>query len=249
MEELRELGEESWYHQLQLRYWENTNAEWDPSEMYNGIGEIYLQSGYFENPSKAIKCFEKAIKISTSGDMNAVPNTKAMMNLGNYYSSYYPVENDKARKYYEEAIKYEDPNGYYGLSGLDIYYDDYQSAKEHLELGYQMASRLEKKDIELVFLFSLGNLNKNQIGDYALAVYYYEKYIDLANDEEIDNEYISALSELGDMYEHGQGVDMDIDKALEYYEKALLLMDDYYKGPNKDDVIDDLKNSVERLKQ
>ena len=270
MEKLKEIGETEFFYELATYYWKNFNAEWDPSKAYNGIGEIYLGKygdyDYYYDPQKAVKYFEKAIKISTSGDMNAVPNDEAMLNMGLIYASDdHGMKDVKlAKKYYNDAIKLGNYFAMGYLSELNIEEGDFKSAEKNIKAAYSRANELGKTEHAFNLLFNIARLyddesldeyytpdmaGNKQIRDYEIAYMNYEKVIEFFNKlNQTDNlyqDYIVSLFRLGKMNENGQGTNMDLDKAKQYYEEASSLSKDHWIWI---EIKDDIESSLSALK-
>ena len=274
MEELKEIGETEFSKNLALDYWKSRNAEWNSSEAYNGIGELYCNYDQYYDPKKAVKCFEKAIKISTSGGINQVPNDKAMYNLGLIYASdeYGMKDLELAKKYFTDASKLG--NNYEAMGKLvdvNIEDGDFKSAAENAKALYNWTNEIGQTFYAydalslLARLYDDGSLDKcstfplyiagrnKQIMDYETAYMCYEKSIDYYIQHELRTaeykyeDYVQALYRLGKMNENGQGVDVDLAKARAYYEEASAQSKNSPWVSNAD-LIDEIESSLAALK-
>ena len=260
MEELKEIGETEFFKNLALDYWKSYNAEWNLSEAYNGIGELYCNYDQYYDPKKAVKCFEKAIKISTGGGLNQVPNDKAMYNLGLIYASdeYGMKDLELAKKYFTDASKLGNDYAMAELVTVNIEEGDCESAVEKVKALYNRKNELGETKVAISCLKTLAELyddgffdrysslkiagRNKQIMNYETAYMYYERVIDyFINASQTDNlyqDYIMALYRLGKMNEHGQGVAVDLAKARAYYEEALEQSKDHW-------LWNEMKNDIE----
>ena len=267
MEELKEIGETEFSKNLALDYWKSRNAEWNSSEAYNGIGELYCNYDQYYDPEKAVKCFEKAIKISTSGGINQVPNDKAMYNLGLIYASdeYGMKDLELAKKYFTDASKLGNDYAMAELITVNIEEGDCESAVEKVKAVYNRQNELGGTEVAINCLRTLAELyddgffdrysspkiagRNKQIMNYETAYMYYERVIDyFINASQTDNlyqDYIMALYRLGKMNEYGQGVAVDLAKARAYYEEASEQSKDHWLW---NEMKDDIERSLAALK-
>jgi len=167
------------------------------------------------------------------------------------YSADENKEFDKAREYYEKAIKinskYVDAYNNLGLLLTNDYFKEYKAAEEYYEKVIMIDPKYSK------VYFNLGILYQNNFQDYDKAKVNYKKaikintkygdaYYNLAilHDEnfhdyfkskeyyekliKLDPKYVDAYCNLGVLYQNNF---QDYDKAKEYYEKALKLNPKY----------------------
>lgn len=166
----------------------------------------YYKLGYYYKNQKqynlAKTYFEKAIELG---------NNEAMVSLGYCFEMGYGVEQSyqKAYDYYVMASKFDNSQAY---NNIGYYYEK----GYYVEQNLNKAIEYYKKAIKLGNEFSiknLANLYSSQLNDWYSSLEYYNL---LLNTKYADIGYIN----LGYMYEKSLGVDKDLKKAFDYYNKS-----------------------------
>ena len=171
----------------------------------NNLGNFY-RDGYCEpvDYSKSRVFYEEAASKN---------NSDALVNLGNFYENGFGVDQDylKAIKYYKEAASLQNSDALLKLgklyeNGLGVE-KDYFKAKNY----YELAASLNNLDAFL----KLGNFYHHGLiekPNYIKAKYFYELAIKHNNPD--------AYFLLADLYSSGEFFEIDISKAIEYFEKC-----------------------------
>lgn len=165
-----------------------------------------------------------------------------------------PKDLEKARTYFQKAKEAEIPQAYGVLAYMDLFNNssidiDYKSIKETASLGsklqngnsslvlgylYQKGLGVKKNErlAEKYYLKAVeqGELLDNLVYWYLGNLYFYGSKRVQNNEKALNNFliasefYEASAYEVGLIYENGYGVDIDIEKAKEYYKKASSLV-------------------------
>ncbi|MBQ6972833.1 MAG: SEL1-like repeat protein [Synergistaceae bacterium] len=188
-------------------WYERAAAMNEPSTFYE-LGRAHAASGAYD---KAIEYYEKALAVSSRSG-NTHDMSQALGSLGLLY--------EEERRDYDKAISY-----YEKVAALDPKYGNYDKRWAFNKIAAIYASRgnhdkaiecYEKGGIDPLTALSLGRLfEEGNIGkpDYSRAFKYYKIGAEAGE--------FSCMLSLARMYENGLGVPQDMDKAIEFYRKAV----------------------------
>ena len=166
-------------------------------ELGKGVSKDYKQANYW---------YEKAVSQG---------HALAMNNLGYNYQYGYGVETDLKRAF-ELFEKSAMQNDKYGCTNLAHMYDSGKYVKQDYVTAYKWYLKGAELGHESA-MNMLGQYNLHGRGrdkDYVTAVKWYKKAI------ETNPNLSSAYCNLGYCYEFGFGIEKDLNKALEFYEKS-----------------------------
>ena len=230
-------------------------------DAYTHMGYIQIEEKKTERHVKnGINYLEKAWEM---GDKNALINLGKIYMLGITV----PKDLEKAKEYFEKGMesKIGEAFGYYThieLFNSDSLVIDYKSIKEIAEEGaklkdgnsykilgylYQNGFGVKKNEriAEKYYLKAIktGDLIDNLVYWYLGNLYFYGSKRVQNNEKALSNYliasdyYEASAYEVGLIYENGYGVDIDIEKAKEYYKKASGMVpkaDERYKELSKE---------------
>ncbi|ACE06310.1 hypothetical protein Aasi_0951 [Candidatus Amoebophilus asiaticus 5a2] len=174
-------------------------AQLKVAKMYRkGIG---IKQDYIE----ALKWYTRALRRG---------NVKSQYNIAKIYQKGWSghKDEDKALKYYEKAAR----QGLFNAQvEAGIIYQKRENYEKTIELYSKATENIDAVKNNKKFAhvqFNLGLLYEKQ-ENYDKAFQYYEKVASQG--------YASANTKLGWMYQHGKGVEINMEKALEYYSKGV----------------------------
>ena len=173
------------------------SAERNNTDSLMKLGIIYRDGlGVRKNPNKTYQYFEKAAKL---GEANAL-----------FYLSVFLKDGFGTKKNINRSRRYLKLSARYGiqesLTNLGLYYineGNYDLAKYYWSISDSPKAQ-----------FNLGVTYQNE-GNYIEAMKMYEKAA--------KQDHSDAILAIGKLYLNGQGVEEDIDKALDYIVKAARL--------------------------
>jgi TPR repeat protein len=198
----------------------------------NKLGAMYRDGIGFviQNYEKALEYFQIAERLN---------NSNAFVNIGNFYEFIeYPRDYNKAKEYYEKAVKLD--NNSDALVNLGLFYFRGQGIEKDITKAIDYFIKAEKLgNIEVLMYF--GILYETEYGDIDKAIEFYEKAAKLGNfmsmlilcDYYIENsiqdtckvkEYLGKAAKIADYKQ--------LDKVAEIYElrlKNYLKAKKYYK--------------------
>ena len=176
-------------------------------------------------------------------------NSNAMNNLGVYYEAV-EKDYDKMKQYYQMAVSKGNSSA---MCNLGNYYKKVEKDYQQMKKYYGMAIDAGNSSA----MYNLGNYYKEVEKDYQLMVKYYIMAIDAGSS--------NAMCNLGNYY---QNVEKDYQLMVKYYRMAIdagnsyamIKLYNYYtdkfefykeleKIPNKNDLILNKINELEKLKQ
>ncbi len=182
-------------------------------------GVKLIRTNDVTNHEKALACFEEADK---AGNLDG--SFMAGYTLDWVLKEKAGQDYEKARGYYEKS-----PDNPYAKICLAFLYEngqgveaDEEKAKEYMKAAYDelMPDKLTEAESKIYnaealmlngWLFCSDILGEESV-DYAKAKEWYEKAAELGN--------VTAIENIGLMYEDGKGVEQDYAKAMEWYMKA-----------------------------
>ena len=147
---------------------------------YNGLGIMKRYEGNYED---AISYFKKAREyFELYGDLLGL--VKAIINIG---SVYYDIYDDRAERYYREALRISQKIGekwgigisYLSMANWSMYKERYFDAKEYLEKSEKIFEELDAPG-ELVYVYNSFGIFYAYLGDKERGKEYFDKGINLA---------------------------------------------------------------------
>ena len=218
--------------------------EEDNRDAYTRLGFIQIKENKTERHVKnGFSYLEKALNM---GDKNALLDLGEIYLKGITV----PRDMNKAKEYYQKGMELNIKEAYGLLSHIELFNSesiviDYKSIKEIVTKGsklndgnsskilgylYQNALGVKKNErlAEKYYLKAIdeGELVDNLVYWYLGNLYFYGSKRVQNNEKALTNYLISSqynaasAYEVGLIYENGYGVDIDLDKAKEYYLKA-----------------------------
>lgn len=169
------------------------------AKMYQkGIG---IKQDYIE----AVRWYTKAVR---RGDV------KAQYNLAKIYQNGWVgyEDEDKALDYYEKAASQGFFKAQFEIGMVYQKREHYEEAIKWYSLATENIDAVKNNKKLAQVQFNLGLLYEKQ-ENYDKAFQYYE--------QAASQGYASANTKLGWMYQHGKGVEINMEKALEYYSKGV----------------------------
>lgn len=186
----------------------NLYADYSNDELWEKVNVLY-------DSKKYTAAFDMLVELANRGDGNACGYL--VFYYGQEEKSGDKVDFGEAKKWGEKGI--ELGNGYSAFALQIIYYNGVGDTHEYL--NYDLSLKYGLKAVEL----------KNYQGARALGEIYFfgysmkgkdyieaKKYFEIGSENQGDG-YCSSY--LGFMYDYGQGIDIDYDKAFEYYKLAI----------------------------
>lgn len=143
-------------------------------------------------------------------------NPYAQISLGYLYLYGQGVEEDKekAKEIFQTVVDNGCMDGYCGYALI-------AEDEQQYDIAFEYANKVVEEGNEELYIACamnrIGNWYRDGNGveqDYAKALEWYEKALDLSN-------YSSAMNNIAELYYYGNGVEQDYEKALEGYEKAI----------------------------
>lgn len=186
------------------------SAEQGCSDGFIGLGYLYDSMSDYE---QAFQKFEEAGKKSVD----------ALVAIGNYYKlgKFVAQDYDKAEQYFTNAIEIAGVDEmWFALQAKGFLLWDMERYKEAIE-SFTESLALNDSDNSIVYLmmgqaYSLGR--GVEAADYDKAFEYFLKAYEQGSQE--------ALWWIGQAYEIGEGVDKDVHKAAEFYQKSIDELED-----------------------
>lgn len=150
-------------------------------------------------------------------------DSQAMYYMGNNYahgSNGLEEDNQKALYWYQRAAELENPDalnllGAWYLHGMNVK-QDLEKALKYLKLSAEKGNKYGQMNLALMYMvryYEAGYGYTSVNADYPKAVFWLQKAADQGVPE--------ALTEFGQMYQHGTYFEQDFDKAEFYYKKAI----------------------------
>lgn len=192
--------------------WYEKAAEQNNAEAMKQLGHCYCDgTGVDQNYTAAIDWYQKAAKLNNDDAYNGLAYC--------YYNGFGVVRDYKmAVKYWRKAIELGSAKAAYHLGecyedGRGVWADNSETLKWYKKAAEDGYAKAQYK-LGWKYEIGWGPLYTNE----AEAVKWYK----LAAEQG----YIDALTEMGSRYRYGNGVEQNLEKAIEYYRKAAELGDE-----------------------
>jgi TPR repeat protein len=181
------------------------------------LGSMYYHGNYYEKDyQKAFEYFDKALKLE---------DYEALTHLSEFYRYGYYVEKDE-KKSFELLMEAKKKGIKSSLVLLAVnYYGNGLVVEKNLEVKrILLEEAIEKDKNNIQALLYLGHHYYNSDDDkkFELSREYFERVIDNEKSKLDSNKkhYAYALYNIGIMYSKGEGVSMDLSKALNYLRRS-----------------------------
>jgi TPR repeat protein len=181
------------------------------------LGSMYYHGNYYEKDyQKAFEYFDKALKLK---------DYEALTHLSEFYRYGYYVEKDE-KKSFELLMEAKKKGIKSSLVLLAVnYYGNGLVVEKNLEVKrilLEEAIEKDKNNIQALLYLGYHYYNSDDDKKFELSREYFERVIDNEKSKLDSNKkhYAYALYNIGIMYSKGEGVSMDLSKALNYLRRS-----------------------------
>ncbi|KAK8883474.1 hypothetical protein M9Y10_042566 [Tritrichomonas musculus] len=240
---------------LKAKEYYELSAKQDNSDAFLNLASLYSDGlGVKRDYLKAKEYLEKAAKLD---------NSNALVNLGIFYKEGFGVQKDysRARYYFDLASKQDNSYGFLNLG--DLYFDgvgveqNYFQAKHYYEIAakkensealfnlgniYEKGLGVKPDYLKAKDYYELAALNGNDSKSYFnLGIFYfnglgveqdYNKSINFIK-QSAEQDNTKALFFLAELYSNGDIFEVNIQKAIEYFQRCIEICDENSKTCNK----------------